>query len=188
MALAERAGVPAQANALQLAHVNALQRGADFGVLDNDPLPDSLPGLAIFEEQFRAIRRESPFPDPSSETHWLGGNVLRERIESSKLQPGGVFFDFSDRATEPFAHPGWLHCPCLAIGGVIVAMSMPDPPRAHAGSKDQAGRKAGSHGILLPGFWVDGATLRGPAVPDGLPLPEGTTVDEEGFVFLPGGV
>jgi hypothetical protein len=27
--------------------------------------------------------------------------------------------------------------------------------------------------------------LRGPAVPDGLPLPEGTLIDEEGFVFLP---
>ena len=187
MALADRAGgVPERANALQLAHVNALQRGADFGVLDRDPLPDSLPGLVIFEEQFGAIRRESPFPDPSSEAHWLGGNVLRERIESSKLQPGGVFFDFSDRAIEPLAHPGWQHCPCLAIGGLIIAMSMPDPPKAHPGSKEQVGRKEGSHGILLPGFWVDGTTLRGPAVPDGLALPEGTTVDEEGFVFLPG--
>jgi acyl-[acyl-carrier-protein]-phospholipid O-acyltransferase/long-chain-fatty-acid--[acyl-carrier-protein] ligase len=187
MALADRSGGnPARANALQLANLNALQRGADFGVLDKDPLPDSLTGLALFEEQFRAIRRESPFPDPSSEAHWLGGNVLRERIESSKLQAGGVFFDFSDRAIEPLAHSGWRHCPCLAIDGVVVAMSMPDPPKAHPGSKVQNGRKDGSHGILLPGFWVDGTTLRGPAVPEGLALPEGTTIDEEGFVFLPG--
>jgi acyl-[acyl-carrier-protein]-phospholipid O-acyltransferase / long-chain-fatty-acid--[acyl-carrier-protein] ligase len=185
MALAERASEPAQANALQLAHVNALQRGADFGTLDTDPLPDSLPGLAIFEKQFGAIRRESPFPDPSSETQWLGGNTLREKIESSKLQPGGVFFDFSERAIEPLAHPGWVHCPCLAIDGIIVAMSMPDPPKAHPGSQEQVGRKPGSHGILLPGFWVDGTTLRGPAVPNGLPLPDGTTIDEESFVFLP---
>jgi acyl-[acyl-carrier-protein]-phospholipid O-acyltransferase / long-chain-fatty-acid--[acyl-carrier-protein] ligase len=186
MALAGRSGDnPALANALQLAHVNALQRGADFGTLDSDPLPDSLPGLALFEQRFGAIRREAPFPDPSSETHWLGGNVLRERIESSKLQPGGVFFDFSDRATEPLAHTGWIHCPCLAIDGVIVAMSMPDPPKAHPGSQDQKGRKPGSHGILLPGFWIDGTTLRGPAAPNGLPLPEGFIVDEESFVFLP---
>ena len=186
MALAARASDPAQANALQLAHVNALQRGDDFGTLDSDPLPGSLPGLAIFEKQFGAIRRDSPYPDASSEDHWLGGNVLRERIEASKLQPGGVFFDFSDRATEPLAHTGWQHCPCLAIGGVIIAMSMPQPPKAHPGSKEQFGHKPGSHGILLPGFWLDGAVLRGPSVPDGLPLPEGTTVDEEGFVFLPG--
>ena len=185
MALAERASEPAQANALQLAHVNALQRGADFGTSATDPLPDSLPGLAIFEKQFGAIRRESPFPDASSEAQWLGGNTLRKKIESSKLQPGGVFFDFSDRAAEPLAHAGWVHCPCLAIDGIIVAMSMPDPPKAHPGSQEQAGRKPGSHGILLPGFWIDGTTLRGPAVPNGLPLPDGTRVDEGGFVFLP---
>ncbi len=187
-AVADRAGPdsPALANALQLAQINALQRGTDFGTLDTDPLPDSLPGLRIFEKRFRTIRREAPFPDPSSETHWLGGNILRQRIESSKLPRGGVFFDFSDRATEPLAHPGWLHCPCLAIDGVIIAMSMPDPPKAHPGSMVQKGRKPGSHGILLPGFWIEGNTLRGPAVPNGLTLPDGTTVDEEGFVFLPG--
>ncbi|RYD46644.1 MAG: MFS transporter, partial [Verrucomicrobiaceae bacterium] len=44
MALAERSSEPAQANALQLAHVNALQHGDDFGILSGDPLPDSLPG------------------------------------------------------------------------------------------------------------------------------------------------
>ncbi|MCW1926149.1 MFS transporter [Luteolibacter arcticus] len=185
IALAERASDPAQANALQLAHVNALQRGTDFGVLDTDPLPDSLTALAIFENLFRAIRRESPFPDPSSETHWLGGNALREKIESSKIQHGGVFFDFSDHAKEPLAHSGWVHCPCLAINGVIIAMSMPDPPKAHPGSKDQKGCKPGALGILLPGFWIDGTTLRGPAIPEGLALPDGVTLDEEGFLFLP---
>jgi acyl-[acyl-carrier-protein]-phospholipid O-acyltransferase/long-chain-fatty-acid--[acyl-carrier-protein] ligase len=188
MALADRAGGdPARANALQIAHVNALQRGEDFGVIVRDPVPDSLPGLAIFEEQFRAIRRESSYPDPSSELAWLGGNALRDKIEASIFKKGGFFFDFSDQAARPLRPDlGWLHCPCLAIDGVIVAMSMPEPPKPHAGSKEQTGYKPGSHGILLPGFWVDGTTLRGPAVPDGLPLPEGTTIDEEGFVFLPG--
>lgn len=188
MALADRAGGdPACANALQLAHVNALQRGDDFGVLSDDPLPNALPGLTMFERLFGAVRREAPFPDASSENHWLGGNALRDKIESSKIQRGGVFFDFSDRASAPLTHPGWLHCPCLAMDGVIVAMSMPDPPKAHPGSKDQSGRKAGALGILLPGFWVDGEMLRGPAVPHGLPLPEGFRVDEEGFVFNQGG-
>ena len=70
------------------------------------------------------------------------------------------------------------------IDGVIVAMSMPDPPKAHPGSKEQKGRKPGALGILLPGFWIEGNTLRGAAVPHGLPLPEGFKLDEEGFVFI----
>ncbi|MCW1887787.1 MFS transporter [Luteolibacter flavescens] len=186
MALASRADgeSPAHANALQLAHVNALQRGADYGVIEGDPLPASLPALSIFEEKFGAIRRVAFYPDPSSESHWLGGDSLREKIEASQILSGGVFFDFSDRADEPLAHSAWQHCPCLAIGGVIVAMSMPDPPKAYPGSKEQKGSKPGSRGILLPGFHLDGDTLRGPAIPDGLPLPEGFVVDEEGFVFL----
>ena len=177
----------ARANGLQLAQVNALPRGGDFGVLEGDPLPASLPGLAEFRRIYRSIPRESFAADASSEVHWLGGDVLRAQIE--KYPPArtmGVFFDFSKRAAEPLDRPDWIHCPCLAIDGVIVAMSMPDPPIPREGSKPQPGRKPGSFGILLPGFAVeetpDGPVVRGPAAPEGLKLPVSFRLDEEGFV------
>jgi hypothetical protein len=167
--------------------VNALPRGGDFGVLEGDPLPGSLPGLAQFAKLYHAIPRESFTADASSDLHWLGGDILRAQIE--KYAPSkamGIFFDFSHRAGEPLDRADWLHCPCLAIDGVIVAMSMPDPPQSHAGSKPQAGRKPGALGILLPGFSVeegeDGTIIRGAAAPEGLKLPAGYRLDEEGFV------
>lgn len=188
LALAARAGLcdPAEVNALQLAHVNALHRGGDFGVLAGDPLPTSLPGLLAFQRIFGAVPRPTSDPDPAIDTPWLGGEALRARLEAEpKGKAGGVFFDFSERAIEPLQRAGWLHCPCLAIDGVIIAMSMPDPPLSHAGSKVQKGRKKGSLGILLPGFVVDGGMLRGPANPNGIPWPEGFKLDEQGFVFPP---
>jgi hypothetical protein len=160
-------------------------------VLEGDPLPASLPGLAEFQKLYRTIPRESFAADASSELHWLGGDALRSQIEKSS--PGkttGVFFDFSSRAATPLDRPDWIHCPCLAIDGVIVAMSMPDPPAPREGSKPQPGRKPGSLGILLPGFAVEespaASLIRGPAAPEGLKLPNGYRVDEEGFVVTAG--
>ena len=178
----------ARANGLQIGQVNALPRRGDIGTLEGDPLPDELPGIAEFAHLFRSVRREEPIADPASQTHWLGGETLRRHLEKTPPpQPGGVFFDFSARAAEAMDLPGWIHCPCLALDGVVVSMSMPDPPLSHDGAKDQSGRKPGSLGILLPGFSVeekDGAcTVRGPAAPEGLVLPQGFRPDEEGFLM-----
>lgn len=185
-------GVPAasragRANGLQVAHVNALQRHGDFGVLEGDPLPGSLPGLAEYSRLFHTPARPAAAADPGRDRFWLGGEALRQHLETSAPPADdAVFFDFSPRAAEAFERSGWLHCPCLAIDGVIVAMSMPDPPLPHPGSKSQAGHKPGALGILLPGFTVenrDGSwRVSGPAVPDGLALPAGYRVDEESFV------
>lgn len=177
----------ARANGMQLAQVNALPRDGDFGVLEGDPLPASLPGLAEFVKLYRSIPRESFAADASSELHWLGGDALRAHLEKSPpTSTAAVFFDFSSRAAEPLERTGWLHCPCLAIDGIIVAMSMPDPPIPREGSKPQAGRKPGALGILLPGFSLeetpDGPVIHGPAAPEGLKLPAGYRLDEEGFV------
>lgn len=177
----------ARANGLQLAQVNTLPRGGDFGVLEGDPLPVSLPGLAEFQKLYRAIPRESFAADASSDLHWLGGDALRGQIEkSTPASTTGVFFDFSRRASEPLERADWIHCPCLAIDGVVVAMSMPDPPAPREGSKVQLGRKTGSLGILLPGFAIevsaDGPIVRGPSAPEGLKLPADYRIDDEGFV------
>ena len=172
---------------MQLAQVNALPRRGDFGTLEGDPLPDSLPGLAEFSRLYRSFRRASFTADATRDTHWLGGEALRKHLEESA--PGdatGVFYDFSERAAELLDRPDWIHCPCLAIDGVIVAMSMPDPPQPHEGSKPQAGRKPGALGILLPGFSAaeeaGGWNVRGPAAPAGIKLPPGYRLDEEGFI------
>jgi acyl-[acyl-carrier-protein]-phospholipid O-acyltransferase/long-chain-fatty-acid--[acyl-carrier-protein] ligase len=187
-ALHERAGDSAlRANALQLAAVNALPRGGDFGILEGDPLPASLPALGEYERIFGTIARESHGTDASIDRFWLGGEYLRQHIEAAPLSSGGVFFDFSERADQALGRADWVHCPCLAIDGVVVAMSMPDPPLSHPGSKPQPGSKAGALGIVLPGFEVvkesDAWVVRGPAAPDGIALPVGYRVDEEGFVI-----
>jgi hypothetical protein len=182
-----------RANALQLAQVNALQRKQPIHLLAGDPLPGQLPALAVFSKLQHAPLAAFPALVPPSGTWpggdlWLGGDALRDLIENSppRDQPA-VFFDFSPRAAQPLDRPDWIHCPCLAIDGIIVAMSMPDPPLPVASSQPQCGQKPGTLGILLPGFAVvkSGETLqlRGPAVPEGLVLPAGYRFDDEGFVL-----
>jgi acyl-[acyl-carrier-protein]-phospholipid O-acyltransferase/long-chain-fatty-acid--[acyl-carrier-protein] ligase len=178
-----------RANALQLTQVNALQRKQPVHLLAGDPLPDRLPGLRAFSRIGRAPLARFPGLLPSAGS-WLGGDALRERIENSPpRETPAVFFDFSGRAHQPLDRPHWLHCPCLAIEGVIVALSMPDPPQPQPASQPQSGRKPGSLGILLPGFAVEMADgnyrIQGPAIPGGLSLPPGFRIDEESFVFPP---
>ena len=79
------------------------------------------------------------------------------------------------------------------MDGIVVAMSMPNPPVAKDDFAPQLGRKPKSWGKLLPGFWIerpaDGpATVHGPATRDyGLRLPAGTTLDDEGFLAAANG-
>ena len=176
----------ARANALQISQVNALQRGSEIHALAGDPLPASLAGLGKFGSLFRTTFREAD--DLTRGSAWLGGDALRERVENSPPRESpAVFFDFSSRAATPLERDGWIHCPCLAIDGVVIALSMPDPPAPYPGSKPQKGRRPGSLGILLPGFSyqeLDGRLrITGPATgPDGVLLPRGTCLDPEGFI------
>jgi hypothetical protein len=71
---------------------------------------------------------------------------------------------------------------------MVVAMSMPDPPPAQ-GVDPQHGRRENSWGKLLPGWKIsfppDGAPhALGPAADaDGLALPHGCYLDDEGFLI-----
>jgi acyl-[acyl-carrier-protein]-phospholipid O-acyltransferase/long-chain-fatty-acid--[acyl-carrier-protein] ligase len=181
-----------RANALQLTQVNALQRKQPIHLLDGDPLPAQLPALAIFSKLQHAPLAAFPALVPPSGTWpggdlWLGGDALRDLIENTppRDQPA-VFFDFSPRAAVPLERPDWIHCPCLAVDGVIIAMSMPDPPLPVASSQPQCGRKPGTLGILLPGFAVvkseAALVLHGPAAPGSLALPQSYRLDDEGFI------
>lgn len=177
----------ARANALQLAHINALQRGQPVHLLADDPLPGHLVALLRFSALQHAPLKVSPAP-LDSPSRWLGGDVTRRIIEAAPPRSNpSAFFDFSERAHLPLEQTGWEHFPCFQIQGVIIAMSMPDPPLPLSTSLQQSGHKPGSLGILLPGFAVEirGSTLwlRGPSAPDGISLPPGFRIDEEGFVF-----
>ena len=78
---------------------------------------------------------------------------------------------------------GWLHLPCLALDGVIVAMSMPNPPKNKEIDVQQRGHLAGTWGKLLPGWFLKGGRVYGPAGPEqGLELPTGACLDIECFL------
>ncbi|MFD0893531.1 MFS transporter [Luteolibacter ambystomatis] len=179
------------ANGYQLGQINALQRRGSYATLAGDPLPDELFALTTaFPEQFDTTCRLEPTFSARFIQHWIGGQVLREAIQHA-ADASVVFYDFSPEALISVEKPGLVHCPCLALEGTIIAMSMPDPPLAYATSEPQAGRKAGTWGKLLPGFYLrhgdhGAVSVHGPALPEGgLALPAGTTLDAECFLVAP---
>jgi hypothetical protein len=120
----------------------------------------------------------------------VGGETTRRLLlESADATSDGYFYDFDPAPTD------WplniRRCPCYAVNGIVIAMSMPDPPRSNETSETQYGCKPGSVGRLLPGFATESGEdgricLQGPALSEaGLLLPPGTTIDAQGFVFLP---
>lgn len=172
---------PEEINGYQIGQVNALQWRNPFMALRNDPLVESLP--ALFDGFSQAFGARADLADTVVESHgpWVGGEGLRRRLEIAPAGHGMDFYDFSDRATVPLDKKEIRHFPCLAIAGRVISMSMPDPPLTRGGTA-QAGSKAGTWGRLLPGWYVEEGFIKGPAAPNGLPLPEGSHVDEEGFV------
>jgi acyl-[acyl-carrier-protein]-phospholipid O-acyltransferase/long-chain-fatty-acid--[acyl-carrier-protein] ligase len=189
--LPEETATRAWINGHQIGQIAALPRRTPFAWREGDPTAAALPGLsAAFPVLFGSplIAQGRFLPDAA--THWIGGAALRGSIAAAAEAPV-VFFDFSPRAAVPFDRPGLIHCPCLAIDGLVVAMSMPDPPLAFATSLPQTGRKPGTWGKLLPGFYLrpgpDGQPrVHGPAAPaSGLALPAGTALDDEGFLVPP---
>lgn len=123
-------------------------------------------GDAAFASQLSAVLDDAPRP-------------LRSFIHCGETQ-------------EPVALPGTLVCPCLIseAGGLVLAVSMPDPPLMTSTAEPQSGNREGSRGRLLPGvkFQRDEEGAIVCTMPSGraVPLPHGTYIDEEGFVFLPG--
>lgn len=188
MALPEVARRAAWTNGHQIGQVNALPRQEPFFTLRQDPLPRSIPALAVtFPDLFDAAAEpfESLEAAPAS---WVGGDVLRDAIEGRAAAKDLRFYDFGARALEPLEKAGVLHLPCLAIDGVVVSMSMPNPPNAR-GADPQPGNKPRSWGKLLPGWFIKadekgGLRACGPAAPvAGLPLPEGCTLDQDNFLI-----
>ena len=177
-------------NGFQLGHVNALQRGATFAMWDGDPLNKDLGSLRIgFAGLFGCEVLTNKDAVLSSAIRVGGEATRRLLLESADTASDGYFYDFDSASID------WplkiRRCPCYAVNGIVIAMSMPDPPRSNETSETQYGCKPGSVGRLLPGFATepgeDGRIcLHGPALREtGLLLPPGTTIDAQGFVFLP---
>lgn len=176
-------------NGHQIGQVNALQRGADFCVLAADREIQVLRGLtAALPELGGGVCR---FKTQIENGIWVGGDLLRETFESEGRFKSLIFYDFGTRALEPFQHEGVKHYPCLAVGGAVIAMSMPEPAIPAVDSEPQPGSKAGTWGKLLPGWYLEananGAVRAfGPAAPvEGLELPKGSFLDREGFLRAP---
>jgi acyl-[acyl-carrier-protein]-phospholipid O-acyltransferase/long-chain-fatty-acid--[acyl-carrier-protein] ligase len=175
-------------NGYQAGQLQAIRRHRPFFALAAETAAGTLPaGFSAFSRLFKADLT------PCHQCHgnggdWVGGDTLRGLLETTPPDGKITFYDFSSRSLQPLAVPGVRHCPCLAVGGLIIAMSMPDPPLTAAHQDAQTGTKPGSYGKLLPGWFTsrdpDGSLrAHGPAAPaDGTPLPGHLTLDDEGYL------
>jgi hypothetical protein len=178
------------ANGHQIGMVNALQRARVFHVLKSDALAAELLGLtAAFPALFRAAVVTHDDFDGAIGGVWVGGDALRHAMKYSQITAGNlVFYDFSDKCLKPVERAGVCHCPCLALDGSVISMSMPDPPQSGSELDPQPGHKLRSWGRLLPGWRVmcdapGRLSVHGPAAPScGIALPESCRLDEEGFL------
>ncbi len=175
------------ANGHQIGMINALPRRRSFHMLANDPLITQIPGLtAAFAALFRAPLVLSEQFDGDHDAVWVGGDLVRHEINYSQITAADlVFYDFGAEALKPLERAGLSHCPCLAVDGVVVAMSMPHPPQSTAeGLEPQPGHKPQSWGRLLPGWFMLDHHVHGPAAPpQGLPLPDKARLDDGGFLI-----
>lgn len=179
-------------NGYQISQLSTLQWRQPFSILNDDPVPASLPGLRLaFAEMVHAEVKTHEFVPGNESATWVGGDRLREVLGHTQLSRAIVFYDFGRRVLEPVYRAGLLHCPCLAVDGVVVAMSMPDPTKPWADSEPQTGHKPSTWGKLLPGWYLlpsedGGLRAHGPAAPEnGLELPAGSFLDAEGFLTRP---
>ena len=177
-------------NGHQLGMINALPRAHSFRMLRGDSVILELLGLSVaFPALFRAPLEILDDFDGSVDGVWVGGNTLRHAIGYSQITAANIaFHDFSDGCLKPLERAGLTHLPCLAVGGMVVAMSMPHPPPVIPGLAPQPGHKPQSWGKPLPGWHLVPAGVGwracGPAAPSaGLPLPTGCVLDEDGFLL-----
>jgi acyl-[acyl-carrier-protein]-phospholipid O-acyltransferase/long-chain-fatty-acid--[acyl-carrier-protein] ligase len=176
-------------NGYQIGQIHALPWRQPFCVLRGDPVQRGLLGLvAAFSELFGAKAKREEWIDGGKDATWVGGDELRNMLGTTLLSKEIVFYDFGQHALEPIYRAGLTHCPCLAIDGVVISMSMPDPEKPAPDSEFQPGRKPGTWGKLLPGWFLlpaenGGFRAHGPAAPaEGLALPTDCFLDTEGFL------
>ncbi|MEN9992056.1 MAG: hypothetical protein RLZZ224_1758 [Verrucomicrobiota bacterium] len=177
-------------NGLQLGQIHAIPRGDELAMWEHDATAQELLAVHTGFSGIYGNKVKMDAPSLYNTRIRVGGAATREMLEQARGHVvSGVFFDFD---YQPGSLPdGIVHCACLQEKGIVLAMSMPHPPRGASTSPEQLGMKDGSSGIVLPGHdWTlddDGRiTLHGPALPAaGMTLPLGASIDELGFLFLP---
>lgn len=162
-------------NAHQLTQLDALPCGGTLHVMEGEGMEP----LEEFAKRTKGKVLAAKSFDPASGAMWIGGERLRALIAAAESPQEAIrFFDFGADALVPFEKEGVLHLPCLAVDGLVVAMSLPHPPKSDMRGEFQAGHKPSSWGKLLPGWHIEGGKL----FPGGLTLPEGAQLDSECFL------
>jgi acyl-[acyl-carrier-protein]-phospholipid O-acyltransferase / long-chain-fatty-acid--[acyl-carrier-protein] ligase len=171
---------PARLNAHRMTQTAAIPRGARLHVLEDELDPSLISSLNEFARLTKGRLVTHKSFGPFLGEHWIGGKTLHKQIAATdKLENEITFHDFGGDALLPFEKENLIHLPCLAAGGDIISMSMPHPPEPTASSIFQAGHKPHSWGKVLPGWHLE----YGRFFPGNLPLPDGATLDSEGFLI-----
>ena len=178
-------------NGYQIGQVSALQRHQQFMSLRGDITLEDLPSIALtFAELFESTLKCCDLVEGDHTGSWVGGEKLRAELAHTQLSAEFIFYDFGECSFEPIYQDHLLHCPCLAVDGIVVSMSMPDPKGLTSAGENQRGHKLGTWGKPLPGWCLTpsepgGLIARGPAAPaDGLALPAKCYLDADGFLAV----
>ena len=179
-------------NGHQFGQVEAVPHGTGFGVYEDAFAAVDMPGLLIAFPELFGRRLEWLGVEAEPAECLVGGRETRERLLRRPPSRRVVFFDFSSEALRPLDVAGVVHCPGLAVDGMVVSLNLPDPPEPRASSEPQCTLRPGTWGKPLPGWYFrrdeNGAPCAmGPAAPKGgLPLPPGCLLDDDHFL-IPGG-
>lgn len=176
-------------NGLQLGQVNALQRGQEFALWSGDALFPKLGAVSTAFASLFSCKVLSDEKDLLTTAVRVGGSATHARLCAAGANAvPGLFYDFSNKLLDGLPAQ-ILHCRCLLRDGVVLAMSMPNPPRGAATSPEQWGLREGTVGRLIPGFAATcedgGLRFTGPGISDdgGIFLPE-SSMDELGFIKI----
>lgn len=170
---------PARLNAHRMTQLDAIPRGVHIHLLEGELDPALVSSLGEFARIAKGRLVMHDGFAPLLGEHWVGGDMLRAQIVSTlALEKGISFHDFGSQAPLLLERENLTHLPCHAAGGDVISMSMPHPARPLPTSTFQSGYKAGSWGKILPGWHL----AEGRVFPGDLPLPEGATLDAEGFI------
>ncbi|WP_411827207.1 MFS transporter [Luteolibacter sp. AS25] len=176
-----KGGSSSEINAHQLTQIAALPRGGELILLNREISPALIDTLTVWAKNTKTGLRFVDRFDPLIGDHWLGMETLWQQIITFNLRHMKItFFDFSKAATSPIENENIVHLPCLAVGGQVISMSMPHPPKPNEKSEFQAGHKPNSFGKILPGWHLENNR----ALPGDLELPEKCSVDGEGFLIM----
>ncbi len=176
-------------NALQLAQLNLLPWRGRLVLWQSDAVAMAVTG--VWREAAAVQRMTVQTALTTDADVWVGGAATRDWLRAQGAAISGIFIDLEAQEPDSTLDARLVHCPCFMSHGLVVAVSMPKPPRGAETSPVQWGAKPGAVGRLLPGldYQREGARLhvRCAAWPGVLVvLPEAARIDVEGFVSLAG--